>query len=674
MSSFMQITAGRPFAGDFVVVRPLAEGGMGAIFEVEQRSTHKRRALKIIRPGLLGDPRNRERFVQEATVSSSIDSEHVVEIIAAGVDADTGLPWLAMELLDGGDLARLVKQRGPLAPGVLLEITRQLGHGLAGAHDAGVVHRDLKPENIHVGRSRRAGAPFTVKILDFGIAKVLREAAASTATTAMGSPLWMAPEQINAAQISPRTDVWALGLIAYWALTGRSYWPLSEAPGVSVQALLAAILFDGLAPASTRAAEQGVGERIPSGFDPWFARCVVRESEARYVDAREALGELERVLDATARAGETRRGRAAIVDTLAAHSRANAAVTDAPSDFATSPTENVSKDLLCKSGDTERDASTLPSAASRSARLSDADTMAVERLTTAPGETARVALARTLTPSAGDSGGPSRAAASIEFVSAHARTDLSVSSSLVASPPRARRIALAAVAIALPIAGAVVGAWWVTQRAEPERVELARALEPTVSDRDETVDSRLADAGVSSRSRGDATTVEAPAREPASTDALPAEDAVVNAPRIRTPARDEPEPEPAEPPKSQNKKKPKIATKTETKTETKTKPKRDPTKLRPLGKVPSRLMAYALAEQDAEKSDMQAAKLERADPGRAAAARASAKAIRAAIDQGLDKKEELAQAMMEDEPTEATVLLENVKQARAWLKRRRAGR
>src|SRR5262249_39490695 len=175
---------------------------------------------------------------------------HVVEIIGAGVDQATGIPWLAMELLDGEDLGAYVRRRGALSPAELFEIFRQLCHALGAAHAGGVVHRDVKPENVFLSASPSAGAPTSIKILDFGIAKVAAEAK-QTATATVGTPLWMAPEQTDPrAPITPAADVWALGLIAFWVLTGRVYWKSAGDPLASMQAVMPAILLRPPAPAS----------------------------------------------------------------------------------------------------------------------------------------------------------------------------------------------------------------------------------------------------------------------------------------------------------------------------------------------------------------------------------------------------------------------------------------
>jgi eukaryotic-like serine/threonine-protein kinase len=287
----LPLEPGAIFARDFKIVRPLARGGMGSVYEVEQVSTSKTRALKILHAQLAGDPKIRQRFEQEARVAARIESDHIVDVVAAGIE-EPGTPWLVMEFLKGTDLAAHLDRHGPRPIGEVLEIFRQVGHGLGAAHRAGLVHRDLKPENIFLAESRREGAPFTVKVLDFGIAKAI-ESAPGRATQAMGTPYWMAPEQCEDSKlIAPATDVWALGLIAYALLTGACYWRSARKEDSGVANLLMEMTSLPLDPPSARAREYGRDHLLPPNFDAWFARCVTRPIDQRYRDASECVAAL----------------------------------------------------------------------------------------------------------------------------------------------------------------------------------------------------------------------------------------------------------------------------------------------------------------------------------------------------------------------------------------------
>ncbi len=290
---------GATFAGDYAVVRVIAEGGMGAVYEVEQRNTGQARALKVLHRWLADDDRVRQRFIDEARISSRIESEHVVQVIDAGVAMPGGVPWYVMEFLRGETLEERTARRGPLSVAEALEVFEQLGHAVGAAHRAGIVHCDLKPENVHVSESRRADARRTVKVLDFGIAHVLPALKSSVELAVpQGSPGWLAPEQMApAGHITLATDVWALGLLAFYVLTGGSYWRWFE----QYPAILAEIESSTLEPASVRAASLQRAALPPQGFDDWFARCVDRDPARRFRDATEAVEALRAALVPAAR-------------------------------------------------------------------------------------------------------------------------------------------------------------------------------------------------------------------------------------------------------------------------------------------------------------------------------------------------------------------------------------
>ncbi|MEO7097474.1 MAG: serine/threonine-protein kinase, partial [Polyangiales bacterium] len=282
-----RLANGSLFATDFRVERPLSEGGMGAVYVAEQLSTGARRALKLMHPQLVRDEKLRKRFEQEAKVGARIASDHVVQVVSAGIDEASATPWLAMELLQGEDLETYADRRGPLPLGEVTAIFAQLCHALSAAHAEGIVHRDLKPANIFLGRSRTSGVPFMVKVLDFGIAKVVAEAKVNRAATeAIGTPLWMAPEQTSrGTDITAAADVWALGLIAFRLLTGKPFWLDASNEGGSMMTLMKEVLIEAVPPASQRVRELESHVVVPSWFDRWFARCVERDLTKRFADA-----------------------------------------------------------------------------------------------------------------------------------------------------------------------------------------------------------------------------------------------------------------------------------------------------------------------------------------------------------------------------------------------------
>ncbi|APS00653.1 bifunctional serine/threonine-protein kinase/formylglycine-generating enzyme family protein [Pajaroellobacter abortibovis] len=283
----LQLNPGTIFGGDYRIVKPLSQGGMGFIYIAEQLSTGVLRALKLMQPQCVESTTMRRRFEQEARIGARIQSDYVVSVLGAGVDEASGVPWLAMELLQGEDLNQCVI-RSPLAAEEAPQVFQPLFHAVAAAHDIGVIHRDLKPENIFLAKSRRPTEKFTLKVLDFGIAKLVEEGR-TQATGTVGTPLWMAPEQASASErITPATDVWALGLIVFYALTGKRYWIEANKPNSTLPMLLRELVIKPLELATVRAQELGCTQLPPAHFDEWFSQCVARNPAERFPNAREA--------------------------------------------------------------------------------------------------------------------------------------------------------------------------------------------------------------------------------------------------------------------------------------------------------------------------------------------------------------------------------------------------
>jgi eukaryotic-like serine/threonine-protein kinase len=278
----------------YQVLEPLARGGFGAVYVAEQLATERRVALKVLWPHVLENARAREQFTLEARVGSRINSENVVQVLDAGVDTKNDVTYLVMELLQGRDLAKLVEQSGPPAPADALEYLRQTAAGLDKAHrhvdragrPAPIIHRDLKPDNLFL-TTREDGSPL-IKILDFGIAKVLSQSMQLSADV-KGTPLYMAYEQASRGPIGPATDIWAFGLIAFYLFSGKSYWKTGNSPDGTMTQLFGEVLSLPLAPPSARAIELGTTPTFNRAFDAWFARCVHRDATQRYQSVAEAM-------------------------------------------------------------------------------------------------------------------------------------------------------------------------------------------------------------------------------------------------------------------------------------------------------------------------------------------------------------------------------------------------
>lgn len=207
------------------VVRILGQGGMGVVYEADDLVGGARVALKLITGDLARNASLVVRFEQERKVAAAIDTPHIARLLDSGTDGDR--PYMVMEYLRGEDVGELLKRLGVVAPDLALRMAAQAAEGLRKAHEAGIVHRDIKPANLFVAQAE--GGRRTVKLLDFGVAKIKLDWATSdeagglTRTGAMlGSPLYMAPEQARGSRkVDDRADLWSLGVVLYRALAGR---------------------------------------------------------------------------------------------------------------------------------------------------------------------------------------------------------------------------------------------------------------------------------------------------------------------------------------------------------------------------------------------------------------------------------------------------------------------
>ncbi|MGK3959899.1 protein kinase [Sorangium sp. So ce118] len=289
-----ELTEGAIFAGRYQIIRCIARGGMGAVYEVCHIETRRRHALKVMLPHILQSEELREKFRLEARVAAHIVSEYIVDVSDAGFDETTQMPFLVMELLQGEELGTLLRRVGRISAQEAVTYIYQIALGLDKTHRSNIVHRDLKLANIFL-TTREDGQP-RVKILDFGIAKVINDGASQAhVTSTLGTPLFMAPEQFQVGKgVSPMTDVYALGMIAYNMLVGAIYWHDESVVISNVYEFIAIGVQGPQEPASYRAARKGV--HLPPAFDDWFARATARSPHDRFPSAGEAARALATAL------------------------------------------------------------------------------------------------------------------------------------------------------------------------------------------------------------------------------------------------------------------------------------------------------------------------------------------------------------------------------------------
>src|SRR4051795_13070286 len=212
-----EIGPGSVFAGHRIEA-VAGRGGMGLVYRARQLSLDRTVALKVIAPSLTEDPAIRRRFLRESRVAASLDHPHVIPVYYAGEEG--GIAYIAMRYVAGDDIRTLVRRQGPLAPAHAVQIVGQVASALDAAHASGLVHRDVKPANVLLGPDDH------VYLTDFGLTKHALSVGEATRTGQwVGSVDYVAPEQITGERLDARADVYALGGVLWWALTGEVPFP-----------------------------------------------------------------------------------------------------------------------------------------------------------------------------------------------------------------------------------------------------------------------------------------------------------------------------------------------------------------------------------------------------------------------------------------------------------------
>jgi eukaryotic-like serine/threonine-protein kinase len=276
---------GRVISERYKVLAKLGEGGMGAVYLAEHVFIQKRVALKVLAPELARREELGARFLQEARAASSIGQENVIDISDFGQTSD-GLVYFVMEYLEGVDLGAAIRRDGALSWPRAKHIVLQIGKALRAAHAQGIVHRDLKPENVFL--IEREGRPDFVKLLDFGIAKVMGNAADEgprLTRTGMifGTPEYMAPEQAEGKDADHRVDIYAVGCVLHHCLTGAPPYTAD-----SFMAVLTKHLTEPVVPPGARRPELG----IPSSVDALVGRALQKNRDHRWQTMDELLAAL----------------------------------------------------------------------------------------------------------------------------------------------------------------------------------------------------------------------------------------------------------------------------------------------------------------------------------------------------------------------------------------------
>src|SRR5581483_11767557 len=264
--------------GHYEIVSQLGEGGMGQVYQARDTRLDRVVALKTLPPELRKDPDRQRRFLQEARVASALSHPNVCYLHEIG--ESKGIAWIAMEYIDGESLADKIR-RGPLAVDEIISIAEQIAEALDAAHAKGIIHRDIKPSNVIVTPRGH------VKVLDFGLAKMMAAESDETQLLTrvgalLGTVQYMSPEQALGRGVDARSDIFSLGALMYEMATGRL--PFS---GASSQETIARVIGE------QPDAIARFNYSIPAELDRVIRKCLEKDRERRYQNARELIIDLK---------------------------------------------------------------------------------------------------------------------------------------------------------------------------------------------------------------------------------------------------------------------------------------------------------------------------------------------------------------------------------------------
>jgi serine/threonine-protein kinase len=281
--------------GSYSLIERLGAGGMGEVWLARHQLLARPAAVKIVREASLGSGEDghvrRQRFAREAQATSELQSPHTVQLYDFGI-TDGGGFYYVMERLRGMDLKRMIERHGPLAPERVVFLLKQACLSLAEAHALGLVHRDIKPANLFVCRM---GSEYDyIKVVDFGVvSRHAREATSSQITTAgmiLGTPAFLAPELVSSPSFDGRADIYALGCVAFWLLTGR--------PPFEADDPMSILLHHSQTPAPAPSTMSE--ETIPREMDAVVLECLAKDPSRRPATADLLWDRLDRMPVASA--------------------------------------------------------------------------------------------------------------------------------------------------------------------------------------------------------------------------------------------------------------------------------------------------------------------------------------------------------------------------------------
>ncbi len=267
------------------VLKELGRGGMGCVLLAEDTKLQRNVALKVMLPRFARDVKAKERFLREARAAAKIRHDNVITIHQ--VDEANGVPFIALEFLEGAPLDKFLKNKGTLALPLAVRIAREMAEGLAAAHKQGLIHRDIKPGNVWLEAPKGR-----VKILDFGLARAESDDTHLTQSGAIvGTPAFMAPEQGRGEKVDGRCDLFSLGVVLYRMTTGHQ--PFE---GPTTVAMLMAIAMNTPKPA------RSVNAKIPESLEKIMTKLLEKDPAQRYASAKDVIMDMNGVLKEMAQA------------------------------------------------------------------------------------------------------------------------------------------------------------------------------------------------------------------------------------------------------------------------------------------------------------------------------------------------------------------------------------
>jgi tetratricopeptide (TPR) repeat protein/TolB-like protein len=271
-----ELTTGSIFADRYKIVTELGRGGMGKVYRAIDQKIDEEIAIKLIKPEIAADKQTIERFGNELKMARKIAHRNVCKMYYLG--EEKGAHYITMEYVPGEDLKSMIRMSGQLSTGMTIKVAKQVCDGLTEAHRLGVIHRDLKPNNIMIDKSGEA------RIMDFGIARLLKAKGITGAGIMIGTPEYMSPEQVEGKEVDQRSDVYSLGVILYEMITGQ-------------------VPFEGDTPFTIGMKHKGeipqdpknLNAQIPEDLNSLILKCLQKEKDQRYQSASEVRSELEKI-------------------------------------------------------------------------------------------------------------------------------------------------------------------------------------------------------------------------------------------------------------------------------------------------------------------------------------------------------------------------------------------